>query len=74
MSPKAAPTSVATVRHSRDVASTLALSTLMTRPLRPRASSKASRTMRSISRSWYGIVSCALRSPISPEASRRLPK
>ena len=52
----------------------MALSTDVTRPRRPRASSKARRTIREISRSWYGIVSSADRSPAAPDGSSREPK
>ena len=48
---KSVATSFAIVRHSRDVARTLALSTEVTLPRRSRASSKASVTMRRISSS-----------------------
>ena len=62
------------VRHSRDVARTFALSTLVSRRRRPRASSNASRTTRRISGSEYGSVSDAWRSPGAPVASTRSPK
>ena len=53
---------------------TLALSTEVRLPRRLRASSKPSRTMRSISCSAYGSVSSAVRSPGSAAASVRSPK
>ena len=71
---KSAATSSATCRHSRDVARTFALSTLVTRLRRVRASSNASRTIRAISRSEYGSVSLADRSPPVSPASWRAPK
>ena len=54
-------TSSTTTRHRREVASTLALSTLVRRPRRPRASSNASRTTRRISPSVYQSVSIPTR-------------
>ena len=52
-----------TCRQRREVAMTLALSTLVRRPRRARASSKPRRTTRRISASVYGSVSSAARSP-----------
>jgi hypothetical protein len=63
-----------TRRQSREVASTFALSTWVTAPRRVRASSKARRTIRLISRSAYGSVSSAVRAPGSPDGSVRSPK
>ena len=70
-----------TFRHRRDVARTFALSTLVRRPRRPRASSNASRTTRRISASVYHSVSIAdaalgrvalLRRPAEVEAAGQL--
>src|SRR4051794_656094 len=66
--------SVATSRHSRDDSRTLALSTEVTRPLRPRASWNASRTTRAISVSVYSSVSTAWRRPSIVSRSRGRPK
>ena len=46
-----------TRRHMRDVSSTFALSTDVSRPPRPRASSKPRRAMRSTCAGWYSHVS-----------------
>ena len=67
-------TSSAIRRHSRELASTFALSTEVTTPRRVRARSNASRTIRSISCSAYGSVSSAVLAPGSADASVRAPK
>jgi len=59
----ALPMAVAIRRHSREDSRTLALSTLVTFFFRPAASSKASFTTRSISKSQYSMVSKARSCP-----------
>ena len=67
-------TSLTTARQRRLEARTLALSTLVTRLRRPRASSKASRAIRTTSGRVYSIVSYAC-GPSGPSwVSRRSPK
>ncbi len=67
-------TSSVTFRHSRDVASTLALSTWVTFARRVRASSNASVTMRRISPSVYHRVSIAARPSAVTRCSDGRPK
>ena len=63
-----------TRRQRRDVASTFALSTLVRRRRRVNANAPASRTIRRISSSEYGIVSTARRWPFSLAGLLALPE
>ncbi len=71
---KSAWTSSVTLRHSREVASTLALSTWVSWRRRPRASSNARVTIRRISPSVYHRVSIAARPSGVSRGSEGLPK